>query len=99
MDLFRRPSGSGASASAGAGAAQRPAAGAEATLLELALSALLRVARSGPAAAVGLLFRLDALGLCEALWQYTTPAVVELGQRLCVVLAERWAGAGAGKGA
>lgn len=64
------------------------------TLLELALSALLRAVGSGGAAGAAQLFKLDVLGLCEALWAYTTPAVVSLAQELCGAVAERWGSCG-----
>lgn len=84
LDLFARPA--PPSAAALSALSQQPAA--PQTLVELGLTALLRIAGAGGRAA-GQLYRLDALGLCEALWPYTSPAVVELAQRLCAALAGR----------
>jgi hypothetical protein len=85
LDLYHQASEHGGSGGAGRGGPQAPA---QPTLLELSLAALLALVGTGPAVA-GQLFRLDVLGLCEALWAYTTPSVVALAQRLCAVVAER----------
>lgn len=61
---------------------------AEPTLLELAADALLRLA-GGSTALAGQLYRLDVLGLCEALWGYSTPRLGALAQRLCAAVAKR----------